>query len=114
MQAVAKICQRIFLPILAKTCEIEIACSYKRRKCAKLAKVRGQFIATTTTTKKPDKYRKNHKNNKVRQSSDLKKKEKGKEGRIEVRDFCEIYGLLKVLLLLVILAILSMFVTQSF
>ena len=55
--------------------------------------------------KKPDKYRKNHKNNKVSKSSDLKKKEKekGKEGPIEVSDFCEIYGLLKAFFFLLFL-----------
>ena len=78
---------------LAKICCIEIACR-NLKKSAKIAKVTLINIA--------------------RKFRLALYKEKGKEGPIEVRDFCEMYGLLKVLLLLVIFAILSMFVTRSF
>ena len=88
---------------LAKICFIEIACR-NLKKSAKIAKVTGNFIATT----------KNNLINIARKFRLTLYKEKGKEGPIEVRDFCEMYGLLKVLLLLVIFAILSMFVTRSF
>ena len=72
---------------LAKICWIEIACR-NLKKSAKIAKVTGHFIATIN--KHPDEYRKNKKINKVSKCSDLK----GKEGPIEVHDFCKIYMLL--------------------
>ena len=50
----------------------------------------------------------------IKQAKVQSYKEKGKEGAIEVGDFCEIYRLLEARLLLVILAILAIVVTQSF
>ena len=88
---------------LGKICCVEIACR-NLKKSAKIAKVAGHFIATT----------KNTLINIARKFRLTLYKEKGKEGPIEVRDFCEMYGLFKVLLRLVIFAILSMFVTRSF
>ena len=75
MKALAKICWKIFVPISAKTCLIEIA-RRNLKKSSKIAWSNKNFHCNNTKKNHPDKYRNNNKNYKVSKSSDIKKKVK--------------------------------------